>query len=139
MHEEINGVIVALKQFIKERMPIDGTMQVALVEFKDNVRIRELTKDMNILLNAVENLTVEGGGTCPEASVEALNLAVDHLKDGGVIFFSTDASPYEEADVDALFERIQNKAIQLHLLSLVIVLMVKQLGMMLKWLIIDNC
>ncbi len=111
MHEEINGVIKALKAFIKEKMT-NNPMQVALIEFKDDVLLRAFSSDMETLLQAVEKLEVSGGGTCPEASVEALNLAVDHLKDSGVIFFSTDASPYEEANIDTLYERIQDKKIQ---------------------------
>lgn len=112
MLEEKNAVIAALKTFIQDKMA-DTTMQVALVEFKDDVKLKVFTSDMQVLLKAVEKLDVSGGGTCPEASVEALNLAVDHLKDNGIIFFTTDASPYEEADVDTLIERIGNKGIQL--------------------------
>ena len=112
MSEERNAVITALKTFIQEQMA-DATMQVALVEFKDDVKLKVFTSDMQVLLNAVEKLKVSGGGTCPEASVDALNLAVDHLKDSGIIFFTTDASPYEGADVDTLIGRIEGKGIQL--------------------------
>ena len=112
MQEEINGVLKALKQYLEEKMT-GKSMNVALIEFKDDVWLRAFTSDMSTMLKAVEAIEVSGGGTCPEASVEALNLAVDHLKDAGVILFSTDASPYEEADVDALFERIKDKQIQM--------------------------
>jgi len=87
--------------------------QVALVEFKDNVTLRAFTNDMNALLKSVRSLTVEGGGLCPEASAEALNLAVSHTKQDGVIVFSTDASPYADADMAALAERIKEKGIVL--------------------------
>jgi hypothetical protein len=73
---------------------------LCFVEFKDDVRFVAATRDLNVLLKAVESLEAEGGGTCPEASVEALTLAVKHLKEGGVILFTTDASPY--ADIGKL-------------------------------------
>ena len=66
-----------------------------------------------MLLNAVEDLKAEGGGTCPEASVEALTLAIEHLKEGGVILFTTDASPYPDADLEKLGNLISGKDMNL--------------------------
>ncbi len=114
MDEELNGVIVAIEKFIQEQVVKGGMMpQVALVEFKDNVTLRAFTNDMNALLKSVRSLTVEGGGLCPEASAEALNLAISHTKEGGVIVFSTDASPYPDADMAALTTQIKDKGIVL--------------------------
>ncbi len=48
----------------------------------------------------------------PEASVEALNVALDHVKDHGVIFFSTDASPYDDADMEALAARLKTQQVK---------------------------
>ena len=41
-------------------------------------------KNLNVLLSAVESLKAAGGGAYLEASVEALTLAIEHLKDGSV-------------------------------------------------------
>ncbi len=114
MDEELNGVIAAIEKFIQEQAGKGGIMpKVALVEFKDNVVLRAFTDNMDTLLKAVRSLTVEGGGLCPEASAEALNLAISHTKEGGVIVFSTDASPYPDADMAALTTQIKDKGIVL--------------------------
>jgi len=112
MAAEINGVIAALKKFIAKIDP-NQELFIVLVEFKDEVRYRAATRDLNVLLEAVENLEAEGGGTCPEASVEALTLAIEHLKDGGVILFTTDASPYADADLEKLGNLISGKDMNL--------------------------
>jgi len=112
MAAEINGVIVALRNFIEKIDPSKAPL-IVLVEFKDDVRFKAATRDLDILLGAVEDLKAEGGGTCPEASAEALTLAVEHLKDGGVILFTTDASPYPDADLEKLGKLISGKDMNL--------------------------
>jgi len=66
------------------------------------------TNDLPLLQTVIAGLQDEGGGLGPEASVEALNVALDHVKDHGVIFFSTDASPYDDADIEALSTRLSD-------------------------------
>lgn len=44
---------------------------------------------------------------------EALELAIDHLKDGGQLVLTTDASPYEDADLAGLTRRLKEKHIKL--------------------------
>ncbi len=112
MAAEINGVIVALRNFIEKIDPSKAPL-IVLVEFKDDVRFKAATRDLDILLGAVEDLKAEGGGTCPEASAEALTLAVEHLKDGGVILFTTDASPYADADLEKLGKLMSGKDMNL--------------------------
>ena len=55
-----------------------------------------------------------GGGTCPEASIEALDKVIPHVKIGGTIFFVTDASLYDDADVEGMLERFNAKNITLN-------------------------
>jgi len=110
MNKFINGVIKGLEQFIessmKDKDPATAPLTV-LVEFKDDVRIvTPPTRDMNAVLTALRNLEVGGGGTCPEASVEAFNLGADYLADNGVISIVTNAPPYPDANVDALKQRV---------------------------------
>jgi len=111
MQEEINGVINALKAFIAEINPSDAPL-VALVVFTDDVKVKAFTRDMNVLLRAVERLKADGGGTCPEASADALLIAIPHTKQSGSILFSTDASPYDDADIDGITEQLLNKGIR---------------------------
>jgi uncharacterized protein with von Willebrand factor type A (vWA) domain len=87
---------------------------VALVTFKDDVRVDAYTGDLKVLLKAVKDLKVEGGGTCPEASAEALELAIKHVKEGGTILLATDAPPYDDANLDKLVELMKSKNIKFH-------------------------
>jgi hypothetical protein len=57
MAAEINGVIAALKKFIKEIDPSKAPL-IVLVEFKDDVWLKAATRDLNVLLGAVENFLV---------------------------------------------------------------------------------
>jgi uncharacterized repeat protein (TIGR01451 family) len=113
MQEEINGVKKAMLDFINELDQSTFPLS-ALVTFRDDVTFKAVTSDGMVLTNAIKGIKVSGGGTCQEASVEALNKAVDHVEDGGTILFVTDASPYDDADVDALTERLRNKGIRLN-------------------------
>jgi hypothetical protein len=82
------------------------------IEFKDDVKVLAFTKDLPLLQKVIEGLQAEGGGLCPEASVEALNVALDHVKDNGVIFFSIDASPYNDADMESLAARLKTQQVK---------------------------
>lgn len=107
MAPEINGVKAAIDKLIAT-VPAGQRPTMALVEFKDDVRVKAFTQDTEVMLGAVAKLVAEGGGTCPEASVEALEVALKHLKDGGTILLATDASPYPEANLEDLVKRIQS-------------------------------
>lgn len=113
MQQEIDGVVAAVKKFIAQIDP-QQTPSMALVTFKDEVKVEAFTQDPQILLKSVEKLKASGGGMCPEASVEALEVAIKHLRDGGTLFFSTDASPYEDANVAGLIQLIESKNIKFH-------------------------
>jgi uncharacterized repeat protein (TIGR01451 family) len=113
MQEEINGVIKALTTFIGE-IETSTAPLIALVTFRDDVQIKALTRDMDVLLGAVKKLKASGGGTCPEASVEALLIAIPHLKAGSEILFATDASPYTDADIEKVLELLRSKGIRLN-------------------------
>jgi len=111
MQEEINGVIKALKDFIAQIDPNDAPL-VALVVFTDDVKIKAFTRDLDVLLKAVNGLKAKGGGTCPEANAEALLIAIPHTKQSGDILFSTDASPYENTDINSITEQLLKKSIR---------------------------
>jgi hypothetical protein len=79
---------------------------------KRSFDVLAFTKDLPLLQTVIAGLKAEGGGLCPEASVEALNVALDQVKDNGVIFFSTDASPYDDADMAALAARLKTQQVK---------------------------
>jgi len=111
MQEEINGVIKALKAFIAE-MDTRTAPLMALLTFGDDVKVAAFTRDMAVLRGAIEDLTASGGGLCEEASVEALLVAIPHTKASGDILFATDASPYDDADVEKVMTLLRGKGIR---------------------------
>jgi hypothetical protein len=84
---------------------------MALITFGDEVKVTAFTRDLAVLRGAIEDLTANGGGTCPEASVEALLVALRHTEEGGDMLFSTDASPYPDADVEKVVNLLKAKNI----------------------------
>lgn len=115
MQMELDGAIAAYEEILAD-LPADLKLTIALIEFKDDVRIKAFTQDLQILVTAMEKLTVEGGGLCPEASAEALEIALKHVKDGGTILLATDASPYPEADLTKLGDLLKQKNVKFHAL-----------------------
>jgi len=109
MNGIINGIIKAIKEFIQTHLtdPTVTPPLTVLMGYKDDVRlVIPPTRDMNVVLAALQALKIEDGGTCPEASVEALNLAADYLRKDGVILGATNAPAHPEADVEALKKRL---------------------------------
>jgi hypothetical protein len=115
MQMELDSTIAAVKELMA-KLPINQLLTMALVEFKDDVRVKAFTQDPKILIKALEGLTVEGGGLCPEASAEALEIGLKHVKDGGTILLATDASPYPEADLTKLGDLLKQKNVKFHAL-----------------------
>ncbi|HID99585.1 MAG TPA: hypothetical protein EYP59_04755 [Thiotrichaceae bacterium] len=75
------------------------------------MKVRAFTHNLAVLLEAVHALKASGGGACEEASVEAINIGISHTKEGGSMFFVTDASPYDDADIPGTIERLRSKGI----------------------------
>ncbi len=108
MQQEIDGVKSALQKLI-DQTNASQRPTMALIEFKDDVRVKAFTQDVKVMKDTVEKLVAAGGGTCPEASAEALGVAIKHLKDGGTILLATDASPYPKANLEELAALIKSK------------------------------
>jgi len=112
MTEEVNGVINALVTFIEDKIKANQKPLVSIIEFKDNVMLRAFTSNMQQVIETIKQFKVEEGGTCQEASAEALDLAINHTKSGGTISLITDAAPYDGVDLDALMQRLRGKQIK---------------------------
>jgi uncharacterized repeat protein (TIGR01451 family) len=113
MQEEKLGTQEALIAFVKQRDATQFPLS-ALIVFRDEVTVTAVTKDMNMLIDAIEDMEVSGGGMCPEASAEALEVAIRHVKMGGTIVLVTDASPYDDADLVGITNALKEKAIDFH-------------------------
>jgi uncharacterized repeat protein (TIGR01451 family) len=116
MNEEVNGVIKALQSFLKAQMNAKVAPVVSVIEFKDNVTLRAFTRNLQQVIDVVQQFEVGEGGLCQEASAEALDLAITHTVPGGTIVLVTDASPYEGSDVNALARRLKEKRIKFNTL-----------------------
>jgi hypothetical protein len=104
MQDELDAVTRAV-----EKVGIKLGAYVALVGFRDDVRLEALTSERDELVKALKKLKADGGGECPEASAEALNLALDHIKPNGIIIFASDAPPYPGTDIEKLKAKIVAK------------------------------
>jgi uncharacterized repeat protein (TIGR01451 family) len=113
MQEEMNGVKKALTQFTTEFEASQFPL-TALVVFRDEVTLKVLTTDVNLLVTEIGKMKATDGGACPEASFEALDVAIAHVKDGGTVFLVTDASPYPDSDVAGAIQRLRDKGIRLN-------------------------
>jgi len=113
MQEEMNGVKKALTQFTTEFEASQFPL-TALVVFRDDVTLKVLTTDVHLLETEIGKMKAADGGACPEASFEALDVAIAHVKEGGTVFLVTDASPYPDSDVAGAIQRLRDKGIRLN-------------------------
>jgi len=113
MQKEMAGTKDALTQFVEQRDATDFPLS-ALIIFRDEVSVTAITKNMTILTNAIGNLKAAGGGMCQEASAEALEIAIRHVKTDGTIVLVTDASPYDDANLEGITDALKEKAIKFH-------------------------
>jgi len=112
MQGEMNGTKNAVKKFIAGlKAQSQDSPLTALVVFRDEVMVKAVTTDLSLVETAINKMEASGGGTCPEASAEALSITITHVKEGGTIIFVTDASPYEDADIAGIVERMGTKGI----------------------------
>jgi hypothetical protein len=111
MGEELQAVIHAVKQKLTQQFENAAKPVIAIVTFRDSVKIEVVSDDLNVLLKSLEKLEAKDGGLCPEASAQALDLALDHIKPNGLILFVTDAPPYDGTDVEAIKAKIVEKQV----------------------------
>jgi len=76
MQGELNGVIAGLEKFIKEQLDPSTSPTIALIGFKDDVKVLAFTKDLPLLQTVIAGLKAEGGGLCPEASSAIILIAL---------------------------------------------------------------
>lgn len=115
MREEIEGVKAAFEEFIVALPAIGGPI-INLITFKDDVVSRLVSNDPTELRTAVQALSATGGDDCPEASIEALSLAGDHIEGGGRILFATDADGHFGASVRVAILKLLARGIRVDVL-----------------------
>ncbi|MEK8020586.1 MAG: carboxypeptidase regulatory-like domain-containing protein, partial [Candidatus Parabeggiatoa sp.] len=104
MEEEIAAVQKALIEYTKR----DDVKEkrINFVTFRDDVHdVWGVTDDLDTVRTWIGKLNSAGGEDCPEASLEAVEIAKRNLIDGGKILLVTDAAPHKE-DVDDLIAQL---------------------------------
>ncbi len=116
MAEEIGGVRDALIQFIAGLEASEEEALILVVTFKDGVSTRIASSDLDAVLAVVSSLTADGGGDCPEASVEALNVVAQTIAPGGRILFATDADPHAGLDIPSTIATLRAQGLSVDVL-----------------------
>ncbi len=109
MNDELEGVIRQVKQYAEEGFANGTKPLIAIVSFRDDddIKVVTATRDLEILLQALNGLEAKDGGMCPEASADALVLGLNHLKSQGTLIFITDAPVYDDAETLVTVEKIK--------------------------------
>ncbi|MCP4701393.1 MAG: VWA domain-containing protein [Gammaproteobacteria bacterium] len=102
------------KPFEEEPRFTDDSPNIELVTFKDSVTSRIVTKNVGSVIARIRSLQPSGGGTCPNASVVALEFALEHINVGGQIVLATASSPHKDAA--AVIAQLRDKDIKVHVL-----------------------
>jgi len=114
MHDEIEALEAVITQ-LEATLANTSTTQpmIAVVSFRDDIYLEAATPHLDEVKTAVSKMEAQGGGACPEASYEAMMLAVQHAKTGGTVLLVTDAPPYPDVDMNALITAINDKNLDL--------------------------
>lgn len=114
MHDEIvalDEVMAKLEQVLAQH-PTAQPM-IAVVSFRDDIYLEVATTHIDEVRKAISTLEAKGGGACPEASYEAMTMAVEHASQGATIILVTDAPSYDDVDMNKLIDAINAKEIKL--------------------------
>ncbi|MDM8558150.1 hypothetical protein [Candidatus Parabeggiatoa sp. HSG14] len=93
----INGVITGVKKFMAKCEPTTAPF-VTLVSSKNKTNAKEISTDLILLLETAEKLRISEGFLCPDVSADTLELAIQHLKDNGVILLAPEDSSFDIAE-----------------------------------------
>lgn len=96
---------------LQEALVGKASPMMAVVSFRDDIRLEAASTHLDEVVNAIGKLEAKGGGACPEASYEAMMLAVKHAKEGATLILVTDAPPYPGTNMNPLINAINKKGI----------------------------
>lgn len=75
--------------------------------------IIHITENITAFINLIGGLTANGGGTCPEPSINATIRAAVHSQQGSSIFIFTDAPPRDPDLIPELEALVRKKSLRL--------------------------
>ncbi|OPL21359.1 hypothetical protein AM593_03731, partial [Mytilus galloprovincialis] len=67
------------------------------------------------MISALDNITVNGGGDCPEYALNGLKKGIELCKDKSTIFFFTDAPAKDASEIQTVIDAVIEKQIDLRL------------------------
>ena len=101
----IQDIILIINIFHRNPQPRLGTKQRSFFWFLIEVGPVTVTSDANVVIEAVNNLTANGGGDCPELGMTGLYQALLHCLPESIIYYFSDADAKDEwrkNEVDSL-------------------------------------
>ena len=114
MGVEIASVRQQILNIIQTRVSLGLPTQYFLFPFNDpGFGTITMTSDPNVMTSAVNALTANGGGDCPEPVNSALLRAFGELNTGGDLLLFTDASPSDNSLTFAVGEFARSAGIRL--------------------------
>jgi hypothetical protein len=117
MQPEIQRLAGSISHFLDTLTVTKGTPpQFQLITFDNHATSQIITADTSSLLKEVEKLNTSNGPQCAKAAVDALVMAAQNLKNGGIILLATHSAPKADADLNSLKDLLINKNIRLQVL-----------------------
>jgi hypothetical protein len=115
MSDEIDGVKQGLQDYIDEIQnklgPNDTPPTIELITFRDAPARVLTTDDLDAMRAAVDNLSADGGGDCPEPSADAVALAGEDIGPGGTIYGVTDAASDPGTDLEGTIQTLVDEGV----------------------------
>ncbi|MEK8016223.1 MAG: vWA domain-containing protein, partial [Candidatus Parabeggiatoa sp.] len=87
---------------------------VELITFKDDVTSRVVTSDLGDVITRIRSIQPSGGDDCPNASVAAIESALENINPNGQIFIATASAPHKDAA--AAIAKAQENGVKVHVI-----------------------
>ncbi|MBW2465338.1 MAG: VWA domain-containing protein, partial [Deltaproteobacteria bacterium] len=109
-YAEIIPVFMDAITAVEEQLDGAPPPTIQIITFRNNVAVRITTTDFQEARDALSSITPNGGGTCPELGLQALQLAARNLAPTGSIIFASDASPHPGPSHQSIINEIIAKS-----------------------------
>ncbi len=110
----ISHLVGSLGQSLAAKDGLPPIME--LITFDEVVTSRGATRDLKVLLEKVNAVTLAEDLKCATASTEAIMAAAQNLKAGGMMVLATHSAPTEGTNLNGLKDLLASKKIRLNVL-----------------------